>query len=46
MRKSVLVIETPVDCEHCQCKYAFGECGVLHRTIENEGGEAGLVSAR
>lgn len=35
MNKSVFVVDTPVDCEHCQCRYAFGECGAMHRHIEN-----------
>ena len=34
MSKAVLVIDMPESCEHCRSRYIFGECGILHRYID------------
>lgn len=35
MSKAVLVVDMPESCNSCRSRYAFGECGVLHRYIED-----------
>lgn len=36
MAKAVLVMDMPESCENCKCRYIFGECGVMHRYIEDD----------
>ena len=36
MSKAVLVMDMPENCEHCRSRYIFGECGILHRYIDED----------